>query len=94
MPISRNSYKVLACIEAGIISPSRISDITRIEKDDVKGSLAVLNEMNLIRSEGLLAFLKREVTADGVRALSVYSKIFDEEDVQEVKARLGNGLGD
>lgn len=88
-PLSRNGYKTLLCIEAKIESVSKISEICRLDKDDVKNSLAVLKEVKYIATSGILAFLSRKVTAEGIRVLSIYSRIFDkDEDVVDVKLRL------
>lgn len=89
LPLSRNGYKVLKCIESGIDNATKISDITKIPKDDVKASLAFLKERKLISSSGLFAFLDRKITADGLYAISVFKKVYDEEDVKEVEQRLG-----
>lgn len=89
LPVSRNSYKVLLCIEAGIASVSEISDLTRIPKDDVKAAIALLNSLKLVETKGMLAFLQRKASADGVRALSVYRKVYgSDEDVLEVEEKL------
>jgi hypothetical protein len=58
-------------------------------KDDVKASLSFLVERKLISSSGLFAFLSREITADGVQALSVYKNVYgNEEDAKEVEEQL------
>jgi hypothetical protein len=89
LPLSRNGYKVLLCARAEIESVSKIAEICRLDKDDVKLSLAVLTEMKYVNTSGILAFLSRKITGEGIRVLSVYSKLFDaEEDVVEVKNRL------
>jgi len=88
LPLSRNGYKVLRCVEAGIDDATKINDITKIPKDDVKASLAFLKERKLISSSGLFAFLERTITADGLHAISVFKKVYDEEDVKEVEVQL------
>ena len=88
LPLSRNGYKVAKCVEAGIDDIAKINDITKIPKDDVKASLAFLKERKLISSSGLFAFLDRKITADGLYAISVFKKVYDEEDVKEVEAQL------
>jgi predicted transcriptional regulator len=89
LPVSVNSYKILVCLEAGIESPSKIFELTRISKDDVKASLAHLNELRLVETKGMLVFLERKLTADGVRALAVYRKVYgNDEDVVEVERKL------
>jgi hypothetical protein len=89
LPLSRNGYKILLCFKAEIESLSKISKICRLDKDAIKSSLAVLAETKYIAASGLLAFLSRKITADGIRVLSIYSKIFDpDEDVADVKSRL------
>jgi hypothetical protein len=60
-----------------------------MDKDDVKSSLALLRELKYITESGILSFLSRKITGDGIRVLSVYSKIFDaDEDVADVKNKL------
>lgn len=89
LPVSSGSYKVLMCLEAGIRSTSKISDLTRISKDDIKASLAHLNEMKLVETKGILAFLERKVTAEGVRALSAYKKVYrNDEDIRQLEQQL------
>jgi hypothetical protein len=89
LPVSVNSYKTLICLEAGIESPSKISELTRISKEDVKASLAHLKELKLVEAKGMLAFLERKLTADGVRALAVYRKVYgNDDDVLEVERKL------
>jgi hypothetical protein len=89
LPLSRNGYKVLLCAKAEIESVSKIAEMCRLDKDDVKLSLAVLAEMKYVNTSGILAFLSRKITGEGIRVLSVYSKLFDaDEDVVEVKNRL------
>jgi hypothetical protein len=88
LPLSRNGYKVLICIEAGIDDAEKINDITKIPKDDVKASLAFLKERKLISSSGLFAFLERKITAEGLHAISVFKRIYDEEDVRQVEEQL------
>lgn len=89
LPLSRNGYKVLLCIDAEVESVSKIAEICRVDKDEVRSSLAVLAEMKYIATSGVLAFLSRKVSADGIRVLSVYSKVYGkDEDVLDVKCRL------
>lgn len=89
LPLSRNSYKVLLCVKSGIDDATKIRDITKMSKDDVKGSVAFLVERKFISSSGLFAFLKREITADGTHALSVYKSVYGrEEDVKEVEEQF------
>jgi len=89
LPLSANTFKVLLCIESGIRSRSRISEVTRIPKDVVRRSLALLLELKLVESKGMLAFLERKVTADGLRALFAYRKVYgSDEDVLEVESNL------
>lgn len=89
LPLSRNGYKVLLCINAEVESASKIAEICRLDKDAVKNSLAVLVEAKYIATLGILGFLSRKITADGIRVLSIYSKVFrGDEDVAEVKNRL------
>jgi hypothetical protein len=88
--LSRRGYMILHCINAEVQSVSKISEICRIDKDDVKTSLAVLIESKYIAVSGVLSFLSRKITADGIRVLSIYSKVFGEdEDVVDVMNRLG-----
>jgi hypothetical protein len=89
LPLSRNGYKVLKCIESGIDDATKINDLTKILKDDVKASLSFLKERKLISSSGLFAFLERKITADGLYAISVFKKVYDEEDVKDVEEQLG-----
>jgi hypothetical protein len=93
-PMPRNAYKILRCVQAGIDDVAEIKEITKIPKDDVKGSLAFLIERKLISSSGLFAFLERKITADGLHALSVFKKVYDEEDVREVEQQLNGEDGD
>jgi hypothetical protein len=87
--LSRPGYLILHCINSEVQSVSKISEICRLEKDDVKASIAVLAESKYITVSGVFSFLSRKITADGIRVLSIYSKVFDgEEDVGEVKSRL------
>lgn len=89
LPLSRNAYKVLACINAEIESVPKIAEICRIDKDAVKASLAVLTESKYIATSGMLSFLSRKITADGIRVLSVYSKVYGkDEDVIDVNNRI------
>lgn len=89
LPLSRDGFKILLCVNAEIQSISKISEICRLDKDDVRSSLAVLAEMKYVATSGVLSFLSRKMTGDGIRVLSVYSKIFGEdEDVADVKNRL------
>jgi hypothetical protein len=88
-PLSRHGYKILLCIKDEIESVSQISKICRLDKDDVKSSLAVLRELKYITESGILSFLSRKITGDGIRILSVYSKIFSQDDdVVDVENRL------
>jgi hypothetical protein len=95
LPLSRNCYKVLMCIGADVHSVKKISDLARLSTDDVRASLALLKELKLVESKGMLAFLERKITGDGIRAQSVYSKVYaDDEDVKEVEGKIagvGNG---
>jgi hypothetical protein len=89
IPISAKTFKVMLCIQAGIRSAGRISDVTRIAKDEINASLALLRELKLVKSSGMLAFLERKVTADGMRALSAYRKVYGkDDDVLEVENEL------
>lgn len=89
LPLSRNGYKVLMCVEAGIDDAAEIHEITKIPKDDVKASLSFLIERKLISTSGLFAFLRREITADGMQALSVYKNVYgNEEDAKQVEEEL------
>jgi hypothetical protein len=89
LPLPRNAYKVLICVEAGIDGVAEIHHITRIPKDDVKSSLAFLLEQKLISKSGLFTFLERKITADGLHALSVYRNVYGkEEDVIAVQQQL------
>ena len=66
-----------------------IRAVTRVSKDDVKASLAFLLEQKLISQSGLLTFLQRKATADGLHALSVYRNVYGkEEDVKAVEQQL------
>lgn len=89
LPLSRNGYKVLMCVRARIDDAAEIHDITKIPKDDVKASLSFLIERKLISSSGLFAFLSREITADGMQALSVYKNVYgNDEDAKKVEEEL------
>jgi hypothetical protein len=93
--LSRPAYLILNCINSQVQSVSKIAEICRLDKDDVKNSLAVLVESKYITVSGVLSFLSRKITAEGVRVLSVYSKVFDaDEDVAEVKSRLKEEVND
>jgi hypothetical protein len=77
------------CVEAGIDDAAEIHEITKIPKDDVKASLSFLIERKLLSTSGLFAFLNREITADGMQALSVYKNVYgNEEDAKEVEEEL------
>jgi len=94
LPVSANTFKVLLCIDSSIRSSGKISDITRIPKDEVKASLALLRELKLIESKGMLAFLERKVTADGLRTLFAYRKVYgNDEDVRQVEEELAGEAG-
>jgi hypothetical protein len=94
-PLTRHGFKILLCINNEIESVPQISKICRLDKDDVKSSLAVLRELKYITESGMLSFLSRKITGDGIRVLSVYSKIFDaDEDVADVKNRLEEETGE
>jgi hypothetical protein len=89
LPLSRNGYKALVCIQAGVDDVSGIHDVTRIPTDDVKASLAFLLERKLISKSGLFTFLQRKITAEGLHALSVYRNVYGkEEDVRAVEQQL------
>ena len=89
LPISRNSFKILTCIDFGIYSIAKIAEVTRIPKPDIKASLAVLAEMKLIENKGITLFSTRVLTAEGIEALAVYSKVYGEDgDVIEVEREL------
>jgi RIO-like serine/threonine protein kinase len=89
LPVTRSSYKVFACVEGAITSVGRISDLTRIDKAEVKKSLALLAELALVERKGALVFTERKVTADGVRALAVYQKVYGNDgDVNEVLRKI------
>jgi hypothetical protein len=89
LPLSRNGYKMLICINAGIESISKIAEICRLDKHVVKPCLAVLTEAKYITTSGVLSFLSRKITADGTRVLSVYSRVYDkDEDVILVENQL------
>jgi hypothetical protein len=87
--LSRPGYLILSCINCEVQSVSKTAEICRLDKDDVKASLAVLAESKYITVSGILSFLSRKITAEGVRVLSIYSKVFGaDEDVADVKSRL------
>jgi hypothetical protein len=89
LPLSRNGYKILLCLEAGVDNAAEIHEITKISKEEVKASLSFLIERKLISSSGLFAFLSREITADGMQALSVYKNVYgNEEDAKDVQQQL------
>jgi hypothetical protein len=88
LPLSRNGYKALMCVEAGVDDVSEIHDITKIPKDDVRASLAFLTERKLISKSGLFAFLERKITADGLHVLSVFKNVYNEDDVAAVEQQL------
>jgi hypothetical protein len=89
LPLSRNGYKILLCFKAEIESVPQIAEICRVDKDDVRSSLAVLGEMKYVATSGILAFLSRRITGDGIRVLSAYHKVFaQDEDVLDVRSRL------
>jgi hypothetical protein len=89
LPLSRNGYKALMCIEAGIDDAAEIHEITKIPKDDLKGSLAFLSETKLVSTSGLFVFLERKITADGLHALSVYKNVYGkDEDIAEIERQL------
>jgi hypothetical protein len=94
LPLSRNGYKVLKCIQSGVDGATEIHDITRVSKDDVKASLAFLAERKLVSTSGLFTFLTRKITADGLHALSVYKKVYNEEDVAAVEQQLNGENND
>jgi len=95
LPLSRNGYKVLLCINAEVTSVSKIAKMCRLDKDAVKTSLAVLAEAKYITTSGMLSFLSRKITSDGIRVLSVYSRVYGkDEDVSDVDKRLDEEEGD
>jgi hypothetical protein len=94
LPLSRNGYKALMCIEAGADDVSQIHEITKIPKDDVKAALAFLLERKLISKSGLLAFLERKITAEGLHVLSVFKKVYNEDDVATVEQQLNGENND
>jgi DNA-binding MarR family transcriptional regulator len=80
---------ILTCVNSEIDSVGEICKITRLDKDAVKASLTSLNEAKYIKTSGMFAFVERKITAEGARALSVYSKTFGQEgDIVEMKQRL------
>jgi hypothetical protein len=88
LPMSRASFLTLMCVEAGVDNVGEIHDLTKIPKDDVKAALAFLAERKLISKSGLFAFLERKITADGLHVLSVFKKVYNEEDVAAVEQQL------
>jgi hypothetical protein len=79
----------LSCVNSNVQSVSKIAEICRLKKDDVRTSLAVLAESKYIVTSGVLSFLSRKITADGIRILSIYSKVFGkDEDVVDMMKRL------
>jgi hypothetical protein len=87
--LSRTGYMTLSCVNSNVQSVSKIAEICRLKKDDVRTSLAVLAESKYIVTSGVLSFLSRKITADGIRILSIYSKVFGkDEDVVDMMKRL------
>jgi hypothetical protein len=87
--MTRNSFKILCCINSGIDSVQEICKITKLGKDDVKRSIVSLVELKYIATKNLLTFFTRKITADGIRAVGVWSKVFSkDEDVIVVLSDL------
>jgi hypothetical protein len=89
IPMTRNSFKILCCINSGIDSVQEICKITKLGKDDVKRSIVSLVELKYIATKNLLTFFTRKITADGIRAVGVWSGVFSkDEDVIVVLSDL------
>jgi hypothetical protein len=89
LPLTRNGFKVLSCINARLDDANRISKIVKLDKDSVKLVLTSLNEQKYVTTSGLFAFMERKITAEGTHVLSVYSQVFGrDEDVIEVVRKL------
>jgi hypothetical protein len=89
IPMTSNRFKTLSCIRSGVDSVQEICKVTKIGKDDVKSSISSLAEQKFIATKGLLTFFTRKITADGIKAVGIWSKVLGkDEDVIEVLSTL------
>jgi hypothetical protein len=78
---SKRNFKVLCCIP---LSKRKIHKITGIPKEEIELSLIELQLKRLIVKKGLI-FKHFELTDIGREILHLYSQVYTEKDVLEVK---------
>jgi len=76
LPLSKRAYQILVCIANSVCDTRVLRNLTRIGKDDVKGSLFELMALGLIEKRGLSIFSTFHVTDKGLTALGVLCHIF------------------
>jgi len=94
VPLTKRSYKVLLAVANEITSIASISDMSRMEKKDVRASIAELLDLNLMVKKGISIFSTLHMTDKGLEALAAYRQVYTDEDVLQFETDVQKNLPD
>jgi hypothetical protein len=80
IPLTKQEYKILMAIFYGIRDNNSISNITKIDQDEVSLYKRNLKEKGFITIKGFLFFTETQLLEKGIEALSVYDKVYGKDD--------------
>jgi|Deesub1362B_J571_1020462.scaffolds.fasta_scaffold05559_2 predicted transcriptional regulator len=86
----KRAFKVLCCAP---LSKRRIHKVTGIPKEDIDHALTELQKNGLIVKKGLI-FRHFELTDTGREVLYLYSRVYKEEDILEIKEQVAKIKGE
>jgi len=94
LPLSKKEFKVLIAIANEITNIYSISNVSSIEKDRVRASIARLLHFNLIVKRGVSIFSTLQITDEGLEALAAYRQVYTDEDVAQFEAAIQKNLSE
>jgi len=80
LPLTKQDYKVLVSIANGIDNFRKISEITKLRKEDVRNSIKTLIDSGMVEKEGISIFSKLCITDKGFEAIGIYRKVYGKDD--------------
>jgi len=79
LPLSKKHFKVLVLIASDVTDIKTISDLTKINKNEVRTCFEELLKLELIAKKGASIFSKIQATDYGIEAIGAYHQVYGED---------------
>jgi predicted transcriptional regulator len=86
--LPKRLFLVLQCVASEVTNRKKISELTKIPKEDVQSCIEELLVLGLIEKRGISIFSDYKITDDGMSVISAYKQAYTSDDVVQFYSEL------